>query len=39
MNIFDEQDQFIQVTENFGPHEDEDVYHFCSIVCMKGWYQ
>ena len=32
-------DGFVQVTENFGPHEDEDVYIFCSIKCMLGWYQ
>ena len=32
-------DGFIQVIENFGPYEDEDVYHFCSIRCMRAWYQ
>ena len=39
VNIQDEQIQYIQVLENFGPHEDDEMFHFCSIRCMLGWYK
>ncbi len=36
--ITDHQVQYIEVLENFGPNEDDEYYHFCSIKCMLGWY-